>query len=322
MGLVIEVTDLERRFGKIKAVDGVTFEVDEGEVFGFLGPNGAGKTTSINILCTLLQPTNGTARLAGYDVVKDADNVRRSIGIVFQDPSLDERLTAWENLEFHAMVYGVSPRSISGRMRSLLEMVELSDRRDGIVRTFSGGMKRRLEIARGLLHSPRVLFLDEPTIGLDPQTRRRMWEYIASLKQQEPVTIFMTTHYMEEAEWCDRIAVIDHGRIIALGSPAELKNTIGGDVVTIRTEDPTGVAAELAERFSIASRLDDTSVSFTVSDGGTVLPKILRESRFALEEIALKKPTLDDVFIHLTGRELRDELLTPAEATKERWRRS
>jgi ABC-2 type transport system ATP-binding protein len=219
----IWVDHLVRRFGATVAVDDISFAVPAGEFFGFLGPNGAGKTTTINMLCTLLRPSSGTARVNGFDVVTEANAVRRSIGLVFQDPSLDERLTAQENLEFHARIYNVPHAVWKERSERLLRMVDLWERRDHLVRTFSGGMRRRLELTRGLLHHPAVLFLDEPTLGLDPQTRAAIWRHLLELRAQEGVTLFLTTHYMEETEGCDRIAIIDHGRIVAIGSSAELK---------------------------------------------------------------------------------------------------
>src|SRR3954452_22887356 len=221
--LAIEVSDLWKRFGDVEAVRGVDFSVAPGEVFGFLGPNGAGKTTTINMLCTLAKPTSGTATVAGHDVATARDDVRRHIGLVFQDPTLDGYLTAEQNLKLHAELYGVESGLVAGRMRQVLEMVGLHERKDSVVGTFSGGMRRRLEIARGLMHSPRVLFLDEPTIGLDPQTRSSIWKYIRDLKEREEITIFMTTHYMDEAEYCDRIAIMDQGEIVALDSPEDLK---------------------------------------------------------------------------------------------------
>ena len=222
----ISVRALTKSFGDVQAVRGVNFEVAAGEVFGFLGPNGAGKTTTINMLCTLAKPTSGEAHVAGHNVVTERDDVRRNIGLVFQDPTLDGYLTASQNLKLHAELYGVQSDLVQPRMHQVMEMVGLWDRKDSVVSTFSGGMRRRLEIARGLMHSPRVLFLDEPTIGLDPQTRRSIWDYIRELKEREEITIFMTTHYMDEAEWCDRIAIMDHGEIVALDSPEALK---GGD---------------------------------------------------------------------------------------------
>src|SRR5438067_5493494 len=233
----IEVRALVKRFDEVEAVRAVDFEVAVGEVFGFLGPNGAGKTTTINMLCTLAKPTAGSARVAGHDVVNERDDVRRNIGLVFQDPTLDGYLTAAQNLRLHADLYGVQRDLVHPRMEQVLTMVGLWERRDHQVATFSGGMRRRLEIARGLMHSPRVLFLDEPTIGLDPQTRRSIWSYIKELKEREEITIFMTTHYMDEAEWCDRIAIMDHGDIVALDTPETLKAQVGTDRVTIQTDD-------------------------------------------------------------------------------------
>ncbi len=235
MSAIIEVTDLVKKYGDLTAVKGISCEVELGEIFGFLGPNGAGKTTTISILCTLLSPTGGSAKLDGRDVSTQRDRVRESIGLVFQDPSLDDTLTAKENLEFHAYAYRVPREERDDRIQEVLEMVELLDRQNDRLETFSGGMKRRLEIARGLLHYPKVLFLDEPTIGLDPQTRNSIWEYIRELKKKHRITIFLTTHYMDEAENCDRIAIIDYGEIIALDTPEGLKSQVGGDVIKIST---------------------------------------------------------------------------------------
>src|SRR5437588_10539545 len=234
---VIEAESLVKKYGDLEAVAGIDLEVHAGEIFGFLGPNGAGKSTTISMLCTLLTPTAGVARVAGIDVMHDPSAVRQRIGLVFQDPSLDQQLTARENLEFHAFVYDVPASSRKQRIAEVLEMVDLNDRADSVVMTYSGGMRRRLEIARGMLHTPDVLFLDEPTIGLDPQTRRHIWGYLGQLPKRAGVTIFMTTHYMDEAEYCDRIAIIDHGKIQAVGTPDELKKMVGGDVVSITTSD-------------------------------------------------------------------------------------
>jgi ABC-2 type transport system ATP-binding protein len=242
---IIDVRALSRRFGQVEAVRDVTFRVGEGEVFGFLGPNGAGKTTTIHMLCTILRPTDGQATVGGFDVVDQRGDVRRSIGLVFQQTTLDDALTAEQNLRFHAYVYGVPADLRERRIDELLNLVELAERRGDRVRVFSGGMKRRLEIARGLLHRPRVLFLDEPTLGLDPQTRRRIWEYLAELREREGLTVFMTTHYMDEAEQCDRIAVIDHGSIVALDTPAALKSATGGDLITIATGDANAAASDM-----------------------------------------------------------------------------
>jgi len=221
--LIVKVEGLTKKFNGLTAVDSVSFEVKHGEVFGFLGPNGAGKSTTINILCTLLKPTSGKAVVSGYDVVKNPNAVRKEIGIIFQDPSLDDRLTAEDNLRFHGYLYNMDHKTIERRIPEVLELVELIDRRKDHVRKFSGGMKRRLEIARGLLHCPKLLFLDEPTLGLDPQTRAHIWDYVMKMRQESGLSIFMTTHYMQEAEVCDRVAIIDHGKIVDLDSPARLK---------------------------------------------------------------------------------------------------
>ena len=303
---IIDVRDLVRRFGHVAAVQGVSFQVEAREIFGFLGPNGAGKSTTINILCTLLRPTSGSATVNGLDVVRERSAVRRSIGLVFQQPTLDDALSAEQNLRFHAYAYGVPPELREQRMQALLTLVELWERRTQSVRTFSGGMKRRLEIARGLLHQPRVLFLDEPTLGLDPQTRRRIWDYLAELRMREHLTIFLTTHYMDEAEQCDRIAVIDHGRIIALDMPDGLKRALGGDRITITTADGQAAASELRARYDIAPSVANGSISFHVPAGESFLPDFVRSFSQPLDAISLRRPTLDDVFLHLTGHEIRD----------------
>ncbi len=304
---IVEVEELSKNFGQLTAVDRVSFKVNGGEIFGFLGPNGAGKTTTINILCTLLRPTGGRALVNGYDVIKQRTQVRRSIGLVFQDPTLDEYLTAEQNLNFHAYAYGI-PRDIRlKRMRELLKLVELWDRRKNRVRTYSGGMKRRLEIARGLLHHPKVLFLDEPTLGLDPQTRRRIWDYILALRQREELTIFLTTHYMDEAENCDRIAIIDYGRIVALDSPDKLKDGVGGDLVSLKAENTEAAIAELTERYQLEPAIENGLVTFNVPHGETFLPDFIRSFNGHLLSISVRRPTLDDVFIKLTGRTIREQ---------------
>ena len=250
---MITVQDLAKSYGKIEAVKGVSFDVEAGEIFGFLGPNGAGKTTTINMLCTLVKPGGGAATVNGHDIVREKNEVRRSIGLVFQDTTLDDYLTAEQNIMFHAMAYGVPNDVRKKRTKELLSLMELWDRRKGHIRTYSGGMKRRLEIARGLIHLPRVMFLDEPTLGLDPQTRNRIWEYIRDLRRKEDLTIFLTTHYMDEAENCDRIAVIDHGQIVALDTPDNLKSQVGGDLLTLRTDDIQHAETELRESHSLES---------------------------------------------------------------------
>ncbi|MFC1892521.1 ATP-binding cassette domain-containing protein [Chloroflexota bacterium] len=304
---IIEVENLSKHFGPLTAVDTVSFEVPEGEIFGFLGPNGAGKTTTINVLCTLLTPTSGRASVKGYDVVRQRNEVRRSIGLVFQEPTLDEYLTAEQNLRFHAYAYGVPKGLREERIGELLELFELSDRRKVKVRTYSGGMKRRLEIARGLLHRPQVLFLDEPTLGLDPQTRRHIWDYIQALRQQDSLTIFLTTHYMDEAENCDRISVIDRGRIIALDTPDKLKDALGGDVVTLTAEDNEAATLELKERYNLSPVIENGTITFTIPQGEKFLPKLIGSFQSRLVSIGVHRPTLDDVFLKLTGHAIRDQ---------------
>jgi len=302
----IVVNHLVKRFGELEAVKGVDFEVAPGEVFGFLGPNGAGKTTTINMLCTLVKPTEGSATVAGHDVVRERDDVRRHIGLVFQDPTLDSYLTAAQNLKLHAELYGIQRDLVEPRMRQVLTMVGLWDRRDTAVGTFSGGMRRRLEIARGLMHSPRVLFLDEPTIGLDPQTRRSIWNYIRELKESEEITIFMTTHYMDEAEWCDRIAIMDHGEIVALDAPATLKAGVGTDRIMIHTDDNEAAIAELARRFGIEAHVAEGAVTFGVPGGEEFVPRLFTELDVPIQSISVSRPTLDDVFMSYTGTTIRD----------------
>ena len=302
----IAVSELSKSFGSVDAVKGVDFHVETGEVFGFLGPNGAGKSTTINMLCTLLRPTGGRATVAGHDVVSERDAVRRNIGLVFQDPTLDGYLTAEQNLQMHAELYGVDVGLVAPRMREVLQMVGLWERRAAQVMTFSGGMRRRLEIARGLMHSPRVLFLDEPTIGLDPQTRSSIWRYIAELKEREGITIFMTTHYMDEAEFCDRIAIMDQGSIVALDSPAELKAGVGADRIRIRTDDNDAAIAALDDVFAIEASVSEGSVTFAVPDGEQFVPRLFAELGVSIKEVSVARPTLDDVFMSFTGSSIRD----------------
>jgi len=304
--VAVDVEDLEKRFGDVHAVRGVSFQVAAGETFGFLGPNGAGKSTTISMLCTLLRPSGGRARVAGYDVLDERDQVRREIGLVFQDQTLDQYLTATQNLRFHGQLYGVAPAELESRMHQVLELVGLWDRRDRDVATFSGGMRRRLEIARGLLHSPRVLFLDEPTVGLDPQTRASIWEYLDRLRSQEDLTIFLTTHYMDEAEHCDRIAIMDGGEIVALDDPAALKAAIGTDRVRLVTADDARAAAAIAERYGIEAEPVDGGLVLRVAGGETFVPRLLGSLDVAVRAVSVSRPTLDDVFMSYTGRRIRD----------------
>ncbi|HVB53431.1 MAG TPA: ATP-binding cassette domain-containing protein [Candidatus Acidoferrales bacterium] len=306
----IAAQDLRKSYKEIEAVRGVSFEVATGEIFGFLGPNGAGKSTTISMLCTLVLPTEGTARVAGFDVVANQARVRQRIGLVFQDTTLDDYLTATENLRFHAELYGVPREVVPVRLRQVLKMVDLWERRDGLVQTFSGGMKRRLEIARGLLHAPSVLFLDEPTVGLDPQTRSHIWSYIQELRRREQITIFLTTHYMDEAEYCDRLAIIDNGVLVAIDTPEALKGSIGEDRVELHTDDDQQAIEQLGQHFQIRAQISEGAVTFHVPGGEQFVPRLFAELGVAIRSIRVARPTLDDVFMTYTGRTIRD-----AEAT-------
>ncbi len=315
---IINVQNLSKQFKTLKAVDGISFTVSEGEVFGFLGPNGAGKTTTINILCTLLAPTAGSAEIAGYDCVRNPDQVRATIGLIFQDTTLDTGLTAYENLKFHAYLYNLDRKLTEKRIDEMLGVVELHGRKHDLIKNFSGGMKRRLEIARGLLHYPRVLFLDEPTLGLDPQTRNTIWDFIDTLRKKEGITVFMTTHYMEEAENCDRIAIMDHGRIIALDTPARLKGTVHGDVIRLVTADNQLALQEIERTFHITAREENGGLSLDTEKGDEFIPRLLHTLPVPTLSVSLKKPTLNDVFLRLTGRTIRDEgLQNGKEITRE-----
>jgi ABC-2 type transport system ATP-binding protein len=302
----ISVAGLTKRYREIEAVRGIDFEVAAGEVFGFLGPNGAGKSTTIGMLCTLVAPTGGTALVAGFDVNRERDAVRRNIGLVFQDTTLDNYLTAEQNMRLHAELYGVPRELIRPRMQQVLEMVGLWERRSSAVATYSGGMKRRLEIARGLMHSPRVLFLDEPTVGLDPQTRRSIWSYIRELKQAEDITIFMTTHYMDEAEFCDRIAIMDKGVIVVLDTPGALKASVGRDRITLQTDDDDAAIAAIADRFGLEARMSEGAVTFGVPEGELFVPRLFAELGVPIRSVSVSRPSLDDVFMSYTGTTIRD----------------
>ena len=315
---LITVNNLTKKFKSLTAVDGISFDVEEGEVFGFLGPNGAGKTTTISILCTLLSPSSGTAAIAGFDCMKDPDRVRAAIGIIFQDTTLDAGLTAYENLKFHAYLYNLDSRLAEKRIDEMLGVVELRGRKHDLIKTFSGGMKRRLEIARGLLHYPRVLFLDEPTLGLDPQTRNTIWDFINTLRKKEKITVFMTTHYMEEAENCGRIAIIDHGRIIALDTPARLKQMVQGDVIRLITADNKRAIEEIRKSFAIDAREENGGLVLETEKGDEFIPKMIHSLPVQTLSVSLQKPTLNDVFLKLTGRTIRDDVLQDnREATRE-----
>jgi ABC-2 type transport system ATP-binding protein len=302
----VSVKGLTKRYGDLEAVRGIDFDVAAGEIFGFLGPNGAGKSTTISMLCTLVKPTSGTATVAGFDVNRERDSVRRNIGLVFQDTTLDNYLTAEQNMRLHAELYGVARELVAPRMRQVLEMVGLWERRGSAVATFSGGMKRRLEIARGLMHSPRVLFLDEPTVGLDPQTRSSIWTYIRELKAAEDITIFLTTHYMDEAEYCGRIAIMDKGVIVVLDTPDALKASIGHDRVTIQTDDDAAAIVAIQERFGITAQMSEGAVILGVASGEHFVPSLFAQLGVPIRSVSVSRPSLDDVFMSYTGTTIRD----------------
>ncbi len=308
----IETNDLTRSFNGLVAVDKLNISVERGEVFGLLGPNGAGKTTTISMLCTILRPTSGTARVNGFDIVSQGTQVRKSIGIVFQDPSIDDRLTGEENLYMHANLYGVPPNEQKPRIENVLKLVELQERGKDLLRTYSGGMRRRLEIARGLIHYPKVLFLDEPTIGLDPQTREHIWSYIEGLRKEHDVTMILTTHYMEEADrLCDRIAIMDGGKIVASDTPSGLKETLEGDIITVKTKEADKLSSLLSGTAGILkTSATKDSLEVTVRGGKALLPRIVEiaaKNNVFIESASLREPNLEDVFLHYTGRAIRPE---------------
>jgi len=310
MPIVIETNKLTKVFNSLTAVDKLDITVESGEIFGLLGPNGAGKTTTISMLCTILKPTSGTAKVNGFDIIKEAMQVRRSIGIVFQDPSIDDRLTGRENLFMHANLYGVPSSEQKNRIDSVLKLVELEDRADDLMRTYSGGMRRRLELARGLIHYPKVLFLDEPTLGLDPQTRDHVWKYIRELKEVHDITVVLTTHYMDEADrLSDRIAIMDYGKIIALDTSSNLKETLEGDVVIIKANTPDDVFSLVTKKMGLPqAHIVNGNVEVTVKNGKNMLPRIVEtatQNKIFVESISLREPNLEDVFLHYTGRTIR-----------------
>ncbi|HEX7364182.1 MAG TPA: ATP-binding cassette domain-containing protein [Dehalococcoidia bacterium] len=308
----IETRDLTKKYGELTAVDRLNLTVDHGEVFGLLGPNGAGKTTIISMLCTIINPTSGHATVNGYDILKRAGKVRRSIGIVFQDPSIDDRLTGRENLQLHACLYDVPSELAKKRIAEVLNLVGLEDRADYAMKTYSGGMRRRLELARGLLHHPNVLFLDEPTLGLDPQTREHLWEYIENLARTTEITIILTTHYMEEADQlCQRVAIIDYGKIKVIDTPANLKIALKGEVITVTTAQSQKLAARFNE-LKLAPRIDVSAdaIRLTVPNAEKLIPKLIKiatEIGIEVSSVSVHRPTLNDVFLHYTGRDIRAE---------------
>jgi ABC-2 type transport system ATP-binding protein len=304
----IETRALRKLYeGDVLAVDGIDLAIPTNSVYALLGPNGAGKTTTISMLTTLIQPSGGTATVAGFDVVRQAAEVRARIGVTFQEIVLDPDLTGREALDFHGRLYNLSHSQREAKIGELLGLIELEEAADRRINTYSGGMKRRLELARGLLHYPKVLFLDEPTIGLDPQTRNRLWEYILELRKREGITIFLTTHYMDEAENADRIAIMDHGKIVALDTPERLKAVVSKDIISVITDDNSRAAEEIKQRYQIEVRSDDNELTFEVARGEKFLPNFIKEFKTRILSVSLRHPSLDDVFLKLTGREIREE---------------
>ena len=315
---VISVAALTKRYGEIEAVRGIDFEVERGETFGFLGPNGAGKTTTIKILCTLANATSGTASVAGHDCAREREAVRRNIGLVFQDTTLDSYLTAEQNLRFHAELYGVPRAAVAPRMRQVMDMVGLWDRKDSLVSTFSGGMQRRLEIARGLLHAPHVLFLDEPTVGLDAADQ----VVVLSVHKRTQAPgghhhLPDPAHYMDEAENCDRIAIVDHGQIVAIDTPEALKASVGKDRVQIRTGDDPAAIAALAETFGIDAVMAEGAVTFSVAAGEQFVPRLFTEFTAEIRSVSVSRPSLDDVFMSYTGTTIRDAEASGTDAMRQ-----
>ena len=305
---LIKVEHLTKRFGHLTAVDDISISIQEGEIFGFLGPNGAGKTTTLSILSTLLSPTEGSAMVNGYNVVSQKADVRKSIGVVFQDPTLDEELTAWENMDIHRRLYGM--KKSREKINELLSLVELDNRKKQLVKNFSGGMKRRLEIARGLLHEPRILFLDEPTLGLDPQTRNHLWDYIRNMNQEKKVTIILTTHYMDEAEkLSDRVAIIDMGKIIALDTPKALKERIGGSVIRIESAESERIKDTLASMDWLSNlTMHNGYVDVKLQNAEKRVAEVIKMlNEIPIESVSLQIPTLEDVFLNYTGKTIREQ---------------
>ncbi len=310
--LIIKINNLTKKFKELVAVNNISFNIEEGEIFGFLGPNGAGKSTTLSMLSTLLVPTHGSALVNNFDIIKQKNQVRKSIGMVFQDPTLDDELTAYENMDFHARLYNVSKSIKNKKIIELLKLVDLEDRKKDLVKTFSGGMKRRLEIARGLLHEPKVLFLDEPTLGLDPQTRNKIWGYIQRLNKENKLTIILTTHYMDEADkLCNRVAIIDYGKIIALDTTENLKKQIGGELISIQTENKEKLDLFLEKcKWCKNIKQHDGFITINVDHAEKILPEIIKisdKNKIKILSISINKPTLEDVFLYFTGKTIREQ---------------
>ncbi|MDE1868818.1 MAG: ATP-binding cassette domain-containing protein [Candidatus Micrarchaeota archaeon] len=305
MSYVIEIDGLHKHFGDVKAVNGISLKVKQGEIFGLLGPNGSGKTTTLSMLATLIKPTKGTAYVDGHDILKEPSRVRAAIGFVFQEPSSDDLLTGKENLYIHSLLYGVKVADLEKRIQEAFKLVDLTDRQNSIVRTYSGGMRRRLEIARGLMHQPKILFLDEPTLGLDPQTRDHLWKYIKKLSTERGVSVIITTHYMDEADvLCDRVGIISAGRIIATDTPANLKKSLGGDIITMKIKSPNTAAIRRLKYVKKVERSGDI-LRLTVKDSDLHLQELLKKIG-KVESVEARSPSLNDVFIKYTGRNIED----------------
>ncbi len=310
---IIKVNKLSKTFGSLKAVNQISFNVREGEIFGLLGPNGAGKTTTIKMLTTLIKSTSGAALLNGSSINKDQNSIRKSIGIIFQDPSLDDELTGRENLEFHAILYNIKKQHMKEKIAEILKLVELEDKADTLVKNYSGGMKRRLEIGRGLVHEPKILFLDEPTVGLDPQTRRHIWEYIKKLNELKRVTVILTTHYIEEADYlCDRVAFVDHGKIVALDTPKALKAKMGGDIISLGVNMNGSLLESKFKHIKGVKKIviHDNYVDITIENGEQRIPEVVsiaESNKIIINSVNLHKPSLEDVFIYYTGNKIREE---------------
>jgi ABC-2 type transport system ATP-binding protein len=307
---VISVQGLVHRYGDRTALNGVSFDVRPAELFGLLGPNGSGKTTLFRILSTLMIPIAGRAVILGFDAAREPNNLRRHIGVVFQAQSIDIKLTAAENLRHQGHLYGLHGAALKVRIKEMLARVGLTDRAHEKAETFSGGMQRRLELAKGLLHHPSVLLLDEPTTGLDPGARRDLWQYLQTLRDEEKVTVIVTTHLMEEAEHCDRLAILNEGKLVALGTPAELKHEIGGDVILLDTRDPESLAEKIRERFEVDAQVLDGQVRLERENGHRFITDVVEAYPGEIEAISVSKPTLEDVFIHRTGHKFWTEKAT------------
>lgn len=300
---IIEVKNFTQKYGDFVAVDDISFDVEQGSVFAFLGPNGAGKSTTINTLCTIINKTSGELKINGYDVSDNKDKVRRDIGIVFQDSTLDGKLTIEENLKFHNEIYKVPKNEINERLDFVLELVDLEKWRKATVNSLSGGMKRRVEIAKGLIHYPKVLFLDEPTTGLDPQTRAKIWDYIYKLQKQKNITIFLTTHYMDEAEFCDKVVIMDHGKIVACDTPYNLKNQYTSRVTKLKVDDEMALTKHL-EANSIKYKLSEHMFTIYSNELNMVF-NLITKFKDSIKEFQTNNGTLNDVFLSITGKEIR-----------------